>query len=111
MQPKAAEDLRRLLTDGLVEAGLTYAHAAAFATPRRLALTVEELSDRSRPVARSARAPPPPRPKPRSRASCAPPASPSTSSSAARTRRARPLRRHRKPGREAAEIVAEVWPA
>jgi glycyl-tRNA synthetase beta chain len=50
MQPKAAEDLRRLLTDGLVEAGLTYAHAAAFATPRRLALTVEELSDRSRPV-------------------------------------------------------------
>ena len=34
MQAKAAEDLRRLLTDGLVEAGLTYAHAASFATPR-----------------------------------------------------------------------------
>ncbi len=33
MQPKAAEDLKRLVTDGLVERGLTYAHAAAFATP------------------------------------------------------------------------------
>ncbi|TNC50065.1 glycine--tRNA ligase subunit beta [Rubellimicrobium rubrum] len=50
MQPKAAEDLRRLMTDGLVEAGLTYAHAASFATPRRLALAVEGLSDQSRAV-------------------------------------------------------------
>ncbi len=44
MQPRAGEDLRRLVTDGLVEAGLTYAHAAAFSTPRRLALAVEGLS-------------------------------------------------------------------
>ncbi len=43
MQPRAAEDLRRLMTEGLVEAGLTYASAAGFATPRRLALTVEGL--------------------------------------------------------------------
>ena len=43
MQAKAADDLRKLVTDGLVEAGLTYASAAAFATPRRLALTVEGL--------------------------------------------------------------------
>jgi glycyl-tRNA synthetase beta chain len=43
MQARAAEDLRKLVTDGLVEAGLTYASAAAFATPRRLALTVEGL--------------------------------------------------------------------
>ena len=50
MQGRAAEDLRRLMTDGLVEAGLTYAHAASFATPRRLALTIEDLSPRSRPV-------------------------------------------------------------
>ena len=48
MQPRAASDLRRLVTDGLVEAGLTYRDAAAFATPRRLALTVEGLGDRSR---------------------------------------------------------------
>lgn len=47
MQPRAAEDLRRLVTDGLVERGLTYAHAAAFATPRRLTLAVEGLSERS----------------------------------------------------------------
>src|SRR6056297_1929072 len=43
MQVRAAEDLRKLVTDGLVEAGLTYASAAGFATPRRLALTVEGL--------------------------------------------------------------------
>jgi glycyl-tRNA synthetase beta chain len=43
MQARAAEDLKKLMTDGLVEAGLTYGSAAAFATPRRLALTVEGL--------------------------------------------------------------------
>ena len=43
MQSRASEDLKRLATGGLVEAGLTYAHAAAFCTPRRLALTVEGL--------------------------------------------------------------------
>ena len=40
MQAKAAADLQKAMTDGLVEAGLTYAGAAAFATPRRLTLTV-----------------------------------------------------------------------
>ncbi|MEO0865211.1 MAG: glycine--tRNA ligase subunit beta, partial [Pseudomonadota bacterium] len=43
MQAKAAEDLKRLMTDDMVEAGLTYSSAAAFCTPRRLALTVEGL--------------------------------------------------------------------
>ncbi|XDA99394.1 glycine--tRNA ligase subunit beta [Sulfitobacter sp. LCG007] len=43
MQGRAAEDLRLLVTDGLVEAGLTYASAAAFATPRRLVLTIEGM--------------------------------------------------------------------
>ena len=47
MQAKAAEDLKRLVTGGLVDAGLTYASAGAFATPRRLTLTVEGLADRS----------------------------------------------------------------
>ncbi|PZQ49285.1 MAG: glycine--tRNA ligase subunit beta [Rhodovulum sulfidophilum] len=47
MQGKAAEDLRRLVTDGLVERGLTYGHAAAFATPRRLTLAIEGLAERS----------------------------------------------------------------
>jgi glycyl-tRNA synthetase beta chain len=50
MQPRAAEDLKRLVTEGLVEAGLTYAHATAMATPRRLALAVEGLDAASRPV-------------------------------------------------------------
>ena len=48
MQAKAADDLKRMVTDGLVEAGLTYASAGAFHTPRRLALSVEGLSEASR---------------------------------------------------------------
>ena len=48
MQARAADDLRRLVTDGLVAAGLTYAGAAAFATPRRLALSVSGLTAESR---------------------------------------------------------------
>lgn len=44
MQPRAREDLKRLVTDGLVQAGLTYASAGAFSTPRRLALAVEGLT-------------------------------------------------------------------
>jgi glycyl-tRNA synthetase beta chain len=47
MQAKAGEDLKARMTNGLVEAGLTYAGAAAFATPRRLALRVDGLTDRS----------------------------------------------------------------
>jgi glycyl-tRNA synthetase beta chain len=47
MQAKAADDLRGLVTNGLVEAGLTYEGARAFATPRRLALTVHGLTARS----------------------------------------------------------------
>lgn len=47
MQARGADDLRKLMTDGLVEAGLTYAGAAAFAGPRRLVLTVEGLPGKS----------------------------------------------------------------
>ena len=43
MQGRAADDLRRLVADGLVENGLTYASARAFATPRRLVLVVDGL--------------------------------------------------------------------
>ena len=50
MQARARDDLRRLVTDGLVEAGLTYASAGTFSTPRRLVLTLEGLSAQSRPV-------------------------------------------------------------
>jgi len=47
MQARAAQDLRQRVTDGLVEAGLTYSHAGAFATPRRLTLALEGVLDRS----------------------------------------------------------------
>jgi len=50
MQKRAAEDLKKLVTDGLVEAGLTYAGAAAFSSPRRLTLSVEDLLAESKPV-------------------------------------------------------------
>jgi glycyl-tRNA synthetase beta chain len=41
MQARAAEDLRKLVTDRLVAAGLVYEGAKAFVTPRRLALAVQ----------------------------------------------------------------------
>jgi glycyl-tRNA synthetase beta chain len=47
MQRKAAADLQKLVTDALVEAGLVYEGAKAFATPRRLALTVHGVPARS----------------------------------------------------------------
>ena len=50
MQGRARDDLRKLVTDGLVEAGLTYASAGAFSTPRRLVLSVEGLTAESRAV-------------------------------------------------------------
>lgn len=43
MQARAAADLKKLVTDGVVEAGLTYGSAGAFVTPRRLVLSVEGL--------------------------------------------------------------------
>ena len=43
MQTRAAEDLKVRMTDGLVEAGLTYAGAAGLSTPRRLTLAIEGL--------------------------------------------------------------------
>src|SRR5580704_14928737 len=46
MQAKAADDLRRMVTDRLVAEGLVYEGAKAFATPRRLALTVHGVPAR-----------------------------------------------------------------
>ncbi|TDI55572.1 MAG: glycine--tRNA ligase subunit beta, partial [Alphaproteobacteria bacterium] len=57
MQGRAADDLRRLVTDGMVEAGLTYEGAKAFATPRRLALTVHGVTARSADVTRERKGP------------------------------------------------------
>ena len=50
MQRRAAEDLKKLVTDALVERGLLYEGAKAFATPRRLALHVAGLPVRGEAV-------------------------------------------------------------
>lgn len=50
MQARATDDLKRLITNGLVEAGLTYSSAAGFATPRRLCLSIEGLLAASKPT-------------------------------------------------------------
>ena len=47
LQAPAAQNLKKLLTNGMVEAGLTYASASAFHTARRLTLVVEGLLDAS----------------------------------------------------------------
>jgi glycyl-tRNA synthetase beta chain len=46
MQARAAEDLRKLVTDRLVGAGLVYEGAKAFVTPRRLTLAVHGVPAR-----------------------------------------------------------------
>jgi len=46
MQARAAEDLRKLVTDRLVAAGLVYEGAKAFVTPRRLTLAVHGVPAR-----------------------------------------------------------------
>jgi glycyl-tRNA synthetase beta chain len=46
MQAKAAEDLKKMVTDRLVDAGLVYEGARAFVTPRRLTLFVQGIPAR-----------------------------------------------------------------
>ncbi|MFC6642534.1 MULTISPECIES: glycine--tRNA ligase subunit beta [Sulfitobacter] len=43
MQKRAGEDLQKVVTNGLVEAGLTYGSAAVFTTPRRLTLALGDM--------------------------------------------------------------------
>ena len=50
MQPRAMEDLKKLVTDRLVEAGLVYEGAKAFATPRRIALAVHGVPARQKDI-------------------------------------------------------------
>ncbi|HEY9164331.1 MAG TPA: glycine--tRNA ligase subunit beta [Magnetovibrio sp.] len=46
MQAKAADDLKRLVEDGLSKAGLEWTKCEAFATPRRLALVIDGLPEK-----------------------------------------------------------------
>ncbi|RDW12449.1 glycine--tRNA ligase subunit beta [Paracoccus thiocyanatus] len=109
MQARAREDLKKRVTDGLVEAGLTYRSAGAFSTPRRLALAVEGLTAES-PTTREERKGP--------RTDAPDAALEGFLRSAGLTREQLQARNEKKgqvwfavvtkPGRPAAEIVAEV---
>jgi len=57
MQARAAEDLKRLVTDGLKKAGLDFESAKAFVTPRRLALVVDGLPKRTPDISEERRGP------------------------------------------------------
>src|SRR5262245_49130456 len=57
MQRKAAGDLRKMVTDGLVEAGLTYEGCQEYWTPRRLTLDVRGVTASSRDVREEIRGP------------------------------------------------------
>src|ERR671928_249605 len=57
MQRRAAEDLKKLVTDALVERGFLYEGAKAFATPRRLALHVAGLPAKGQDVREERRGP------------------------------------------------------
>ncbi|MCG6113770.1 MAG: glycine--tRNA ligase subunit beta [Mesorhizobium sp.] len=58
MQRKAAGDLKKMVTDGLVEAGLTYEAASEYWTPRRLALDIRGVTARSKDVREEIKGPP-----------------------------------------------------
>ncbi|MCJ2041769.1 glycine--tRNA ligase subunit beta [Methylobacterium sp. J-059] len=57
MQRRAAEDLKKLVTDALVERGFLYDGAKAFATPRRLALHIAGLPARGEALREERRGP------------------------------------------------------
>ena len=46
MQARAADDLKRLVTEGLTKFGLDFSAAEAYATPRRLTLVVDGKIER-----------------------------------------------------------------
>ena len=57
MQARAADDLKRLVTDGLKDAGLDFHSAAAYVTPRRLALVVNGLPEKTPDISEERRGP------------------------------------------------------
>jgi len=114
MQRKAAGDLKRLVTEALVNAGLAYEAAREYWTPRRLVLDLRGLDARSRPVREEIKGP----------ATTAPEAAiqgflrkAGLASVDQATVASDPKKGSfyvavsEKPGREAADIIAEVLPA
>ena len=57
MQTRAAADFKRLMTESLTAAGLTFTEARAYVTPRRLTLVVDGLQERQPDVSEERRGP------------------------------------------------------
>lgn len=57
MQARAADDLKRLVTTGLKDAGLEFTSANAYVTPRRLALVVDGVPEKQPDVSEEKRGP------------------------------------------------------
>jgi glycyl-tRNA synthetase beta chain len=57
LQARAAEDLRRLMVEGLKARGLEAGEARSFATPRRLALVIEDVPKKSPAVSEERKGP------------------------------------------------------
>jgi len=57
MQARAADDLKRLVTDGLKAAGLDFQSAESYVTPRRLCLVVDGLPEKQPDVSEERRGP------------------------------------------------------
>ena len=57
LQTRAADDLRRLMVDGLKAKGLEVGEARAFATPQRLALVIEDVPKKSPAVSEERKGP------------------------------------------------------
>jgi glycyl-tRNA synthetase beta chain len=114
MQARAADDLRRLVTEGLKAQGLECGEARAFATPRRLALIVEDVPAKSPDVAEERRGPRVNAPE-QAIAGFLKGAGLASIGEAQVVRDERKgdfyVARIDKPGRKAGEIVAEVVPA
>ncbi len=57
MQAKAADDLKRLLTDGLKDAGLAFENARTYVTPRRLVFVADGIPESTPDIAEERRGP------------------------------------------------------
>jgi glycyl-tRNA synthetase beta chain len=57
MQARAADDLKRLVSDGLKEAGLDFGNANTYVTPRRLTLVVDGLPTETPDISEERRGP------------------------------------------------------
>lgn len=73
MQARAADDLKRLVCQGLDKAGLSYGRAAAFVTPRRLALVIDGLPEHQPDVTEERKGPRVGSPEKAVQGFCAPP--------------------------------------